>query len=485
MKFLLRRLAPILLFVGWSFGFYLFHILEHSGLVVIAAGALLNRRAGICMLTGWCFGWLSFTQSKSSEQEPGDVEKLRLITIVTELKPVYTKGVLTGFGKSNLGKVRFKLPLYAWTGVDRISEGSVIQGIARCTRLKTSWNPFDYRFHLRANNVGFICVYQSYSIFIRKNIGSTIKPIVREKVDDLPNFFNVKNLLLSFTLGRLELLTRSQENLFRDTGLFHLLVLSGYQLMVLWHITIRTLNIVRYHLGLRGFRSFLISKLFGLTVLVLYSFVVGLDKPIVRALAFIFFAEICAVFIPNNPLVASAYFVCLFEPGAQFTLSFLLTFSALLGFTLASGLSGVTYIIASSTFASVCSGWVMSLFGYETNGSWVVFNILFGPVLSAVSTAGGIIGVLEYMIFDSVAIWWCVSGITYLVYKLIVFFYDLGLFEFRFEFALFGSLILSFFSISQQKGVHYAKMRFRRQKQKLRSYVLTNHSAATSRLTRK
>ncbi|MCS6893543.1 MAG: hypothetical protein NZO16_03125 [Deltaproteobacteria bacterium] len=128
---------------------------------------------------------------------------------------------------------------------------------------------------------------------------------------------------------------------------------------------------------------------------------------------FLILLEIRNFFLKFNAILGSAYLVCSFDPGAQFSMSFLLTFAALLGFSLAQFYEGYKYLFASSIYASILSSFVLFIYGFNPNGSSIIFNLIFSVPFSVISTLGGILAIGEFFFLGTDTLWFLVCCLTF------------------------------------------------------------------------
>ncbi len=474
---MLRRLEkvcrPVLTFCAWSFGNYLS---VYKELILSVIFFLFWPREYLkSLILGFLFGIFLF--SNQSHKNPGAESYYGRVSInIQKLNEVRKKGILTGYGEMENQKVFFKIPIISWNGIDSIGKKSQIVGFAKCRKIKESRNPFSFNFQLQIKGIKYLCDFKSYSILYPQR-KSNFENFLAKKKSSLPDFFEVKNLILSFTLGEINNLNPRIESLFRQTGLYHLLVLSGYQLMLLAFLLTQIISTLRYKFNLVGIISMFFTKVIIIIGLLVYSLYVGLDKPLLRALLFLIFLELAKFDHKISPLLYSAYFVCAIEPGAQFTLSFLLTFAALLGFCFATSFSGLWYGFFSCFFASCFSSLILFIYGHGMSGNWVVFNLLFGFPLSIISTALGAIALIEFLFFDTIFLWFLVSLLTKLILILLQFadqsFYVPS------ALVLIALPILSIFSLQYYFKTALMKKIFRRK----RSYFKTPHQLPLRRIS--
>ncbi|MCS6893542.1 MAG: ComEC/Rec2 family competence protein [Deltaproteobacteria bacterium] len=254
---LFKLLEPIFIFVVWSFGVYLALFRPFSVLILILAVFFLPRFTLIPCLLGFSFGVLTIPKFEvSSKRYVGRLEGI----LISDPKSV-RKGLLSAYANTNRGAKYIKIPVLGWKGVDYLEEGAKIFGFATCVPLKPTYNPFTFNFQLTLKGVKEVCKFKNFSIV--RNSKSTFKQLKinsDRKLESIKNYFGVKNLVLSFSLGRTLDLSLHHDKIFRDSGLYHLLVISGYQLMIIVTLVSRFVNFFRYKMNLFCLKSMICLK---------------------------------------------------------------------------------------------------------------------------------------------------------------------------------------------------------------------------------
>jgi competence protein ComEC len=130
-------------------------------------------------------------------------------------------------------------------------------------------------------------------------------------------------LLKALLLGQRTVLPEDTLNLFRDSGLIHILAVSGLHVGIIWFILVALLRTFRIpHKSVIVFSS---------VFLVFYCFLAGLREPVVRAT--IMFVSLSVAFLlereldPLNALSVAALFIVLGRPWSIFDVGFQLSFA--------------------------------------------------------------------------------------------------------------------------------------------------------------
>ena len=409
-------------FVAWSFGQYLACQVK-PWLLLLCVPFFYFAQIQLLLVSiflGYLTVFISQADGSSRELNLSQPSQIKVIS----LNPIYKKGIITGLGQVNGQLVVLSLRLHH--RASNLGNQSLIVGRAKCKLIKKSLLPFSFFVTNAIKGVRHFCVVSNYSI-----LNSTSEPhliyALLEKLKkaaisrflQFKDYFGTKPILISTSIGYPTDLKKETDKLFRETGLYHLLVVSGYQLSVVAVLALNFSRKLRYLSGLTSVKFAFLEAALVITLASLYAFIAGADKPIIRALCFLIFYVFNQLFkFKVNILLASAYVVCIIEPGAQFSLSFLLTFSALLGFLI----SGLHRPLLATILASIFSGLALSFFTEtEPKASWIFFNLFFAFPLSLASTALPLLGLIENLVFRTDYLWFAGSAATKLLIKAVEF----------------------------------------------------------------
>lgn len=218
-------------------------------------------------------------------------------------------------------------------------------------------------------------------------------------------------------LGVPSALGESWEAAFRRTGIIHIVVLSGYNIML---VVVFVMAVVSYVCGIRG------RMIFGVAAIIAFAVIVGLSATVVRAsimAGLVLFARgfgqsyqvMRALWLAAGLMVAMNPYLLLFDPGFQ--LSFLATFGLLLlGTPLATRL---TYVPTQFGIREICTAtiatqiFVLPFLLYQIGEFSVVavlVNILVLPMVPVAMLLTFLTGVI------AVVLPVMVMPVTYLTY---------------------------------------------------------------------
>ena len=190
---------------------------------------------------------------------------------------------------------------------------------------------FDYNLYLQRENIYTIFYQQNFELIEKqpnkiKQISLKVKNNIENKID---NFFNpsVSSVLKSMITGNKSSLDKDIKEDFINTGLIHILVISGL------HIGFCAV-IFMFCFKLLGLK---LNYIYLLTIPALFFYVLltGANPPAIRA-AIMFSCLLVALMLNREPLIynalaLSALVILIFNPQSLFTASFQLSFLATFG----------------------------------------------------------------------------------------------------------------------------------------------------------
>ena len=163
-------------------------------------------------------------------RRPGEISLLLNVTKATNSNGIFI----------NLGKVSFKsqckttdLP---WKNINGVSPGDVFAFKAKFRPLRPTLNPFTYSSSLLRKGISSTCKIELATIPLkrtRKALYSS-REFLRSEVNSVLGNNERSGLLLSMAFGIRDVLSVQTERVFRETGLAHLLVVSGYQVSLMF-----------------------------------------------------------------------------------------------------------------------------------------------------------------------------------------------------------------------------------------------------------
>jgi competence protein ComEC len=296
-----------------------------------------------------------------------------------------------------------------WYNVSTLNKDDIIFFTGRYKKLDNQDGIFSYqgslirqgyvakgKFHfvsLKLKNIAYLSqLRRSFILYIRNLLGEG------ESV----------GLFLSMAFGVRDVLSRETESAFRVTGLGHLLVVSGYQVCLLYammyylgRVLIHTISrLLHFQL------HFFIPHIFAFLSAIVFVIVIGLEDSVMRAILGLTIAIVLQITERSksflNSILVSLFLIlliwplCFLEPGVQ------LTFAALLGIWCGSSRSVkfVNYIkICWSVW--LCTSIVCILRFGEISLLGPLCNFALAPLSSIVSCNLGVVAlVVNYLALD-------------------------------------------------------------------------------------
>jgi len=189
---------------------------------------------------------------------------------------------------------------------------------------------FDYRRHLEREGIYWTGTIRNPRLITILSRGWHGPDRVRAWVDKrISQHFadsNVRSLVMGMTLGRTAGLQAETEHQFQAGGLFHLVVVSGFNIAV---IAMTAMWLARYATLRRNFRLLLV-----LVCVTAYALLVGWQTPVVRAAIMAFVAVAGRALdrghSPLNATALAAFVLLLIDPTAIEDSSFQMTFAAVI-----------------------------------------------------------------------------------------------------------------------------------------------------------
>lgn len=222
---------------------------------------------------------------------------------------------------------------------DTIFPGSYIIAKGTFKDIYKTRNIFDFNYgsYLKNEGIsGYFLINNDDIIVIKtsSNLSSFIFKIRLSISNKIQSVFNESNsdLIHALILGEGSFLSDNIKNKFKDTGVYHLLVVSGLHVSVIAYLIFVVSGRTKFH-----FR--LISVMI---LLFFFMFITGLKIPIIRAVIMFMVFGISFIFerIPNkyNNLSIAAIFTILIFPFSIFNVGFQLSFLAVLSLFISSDL---------------------------------------------------------------------------------------------------------------------------------------------------
>jgi competence protein ComEC len=213
-----------------------------------------------------------------------------------------------------------------------IGSGDRVEIVVALRRPATYHDPgvFDYRRHLEREGIYWTGTIRNPRLITVVSRGWHGPDRVRRWVDQrISQHFedsNIRSLVMGMTLGRTAGLQAETERQFQAGGLFHLVVVSGFNIAV---IAMAAMWLARYATLRRGVRLLLV-----LVCVTAYALLVGWQTPVVRAAIMAFVAVTGRALdrghSPLNATALAALVLLLLDPTSIEDASFQMTFAAVI-----------------------------------------------------------------------------------------------------------------------------------------------------------
>lgn len=279
-----------------------------------------------------------------------------------------------------------------WRNGSSLEEGDVLHLRGDFSNVTYTANPFSFDANLRHSGVSAKCRARFLGD-TAKNFGlmSAIREKLQSHVMNVGEGGEDAGLLLSLVLGTRDVVTERTERAFREAGLSHLLVASGYQVTLIFGLAALILRTI---LIPEAFR-------FGISLLLSWIFVAvsGGDSSVIRAgfglTLFVLFSlasrrrELLSITVATVFSSIVIWPGCIFDPGLN------LSFGALLGLSLGDArYRSSLYRFLSVSFYATLSASLVSLlwFGGISPISFLL-NLILPAIVSPVACIGGILSV--------------------------------------------------------------------------------------------
>lgn len=302
------------------------------------------------------------------------------------------------------GKILIRGAELPWKVWGTVRSGDFIQASGVFKPFQQKINPFSYESYMRRR--GFIGTLKiKFSRIVATNGGETGRVIQRElnKVSKFCEQLSAGGLFLSMAFGVRDKISAQEEEMFRSLGLSHLLVFSGYQVVLLfWSINSIAVYLIRKILKRN---LFVLLKIASVSVFCLVCFVVlqiNDEHSTIRALialAIFLIADLLERPLRFAQSICTALFVmnvwwpgCIFEPGVE------LTIAALIGISLTHKLKGFWGAIYGMAAIGLCTGCISLIWFGTASVIGFLANPLLAPLLSVITCNLGYLAAMLFII---------------------------------------------------------------------------------------
>lgn len=286
-----------------------------------------------------------------------------------------------------------------WRNLSRIHPGDLVLVKARVSPIPLPLNPLSYEAGQRRHGVQLRCRIllatvpeaSSFSPFHR------VREHLFTRVNGAFGASEVSGLFLSMVLGFRDLISEHTFHAFQDSGLAHLLVVSGYHVTLIFSLLLFGTRQGIALLQPSQPRYTLAVPLLACIGTILFVTMIGVDSASLRAAV-----AVCVVVVSRlverggglvHGILLALFFLCLIWPGCFLEPGVQLTFAALIGIAWGSSCRSPRRWIR---YLAVCIAPSVTTLGLTViwfeNASVIGFilNPLLAPLASTVFTVGGL-----------------------------------------------------------------------------------------------
>ncbi len=322
------------------------------------------------------------------------------------------------FKEVNFAKTNFLMNCTAvalpWNNITKAKTNSTIIIKAKVKNLEKSFNPFSYESYLLRKGINKTCNIKHAKILNSKDnnnesLSDKIRKDIKKRTIKILGDNESSGLFLSMTIGVRNLLSEKTEEDFKKTGLTHLLVVSGYQVCLIFYTVLFLLKqIPRFFTCLYNFYIIqTIFKIIALCCAIFFVLISGSDSSSIRASIAIIILSIANIFERNksfaNTIILSFFILHLLWPLSFLDPGIALSYSALFGIWLGSFIKDkIKCFIFISLYVYITTSIITLIWFKQISLISFFLNLTIAPIISWISCNLGFLGIfLNYTIDPS------------------------------------------------------------------------------------
>lgn len=376
-----------------------------ASIIILGCFVIGKRRGVSALIVGCLVGLIScafFVFRHVSDGLPIDGHFMaRVIESPSRRKPGEVTFVAEELSQS-FRRFRCRAVDLPWRNVADLREGDVVWIRGEFTPVEKPLHPFSWQSYLWRRRIAQDCKarFVSKPVFREEPLSSTVRSAIMESAAGGDGIDRGEALFLSMVFGFKDLLSADIEEVFKELGLSHILVVSGYQVSLVFAVcAFLTRWIARWCAGRIVLRSLVAYLAWGMSLL--YVALIGFESSAVRAL--IAAACVCASLVLERASgFAQRWWVALLivtilVPWSFFEVGVILTFAALAGIGIGVALGGaasiLTYLVVNIAVWSLTSC-VMVVWNGSLSLLSVALNLIVPGPWSLLNCTVGMIGLL-------------------------------------------------------------------------------------------
>ncbi len=420
----------IFLILGQLFAFFFIHKIHIYFifiLIFIFIISVLNKK--FFFISFFIIGIFSYLISKKNiDTSTFKGEKIFLGQIVSQISTkkineynfdIKIFGIMnkdpTNFTKINFKRKSFLMNCKAvalpWNNITSAKRNSTIIFKATVKNMEKKFNPFSYESYLLRKGINKTCVIKHTKILYTpndKSLPSSIRNSIKNNVIKILGDNESSGLFLSTTIGIKNLLSTQTEEAFKRTGLIHLLIVSGYQVCLVFYIVLFLLKqIPRIFTYLYNiYFTQIIFKLIALSCSIFFVLISGSDSSSIRAAIAIIILSIANIFERNksfaNTIILSFFILHIFWQLSILDPGIALSYSALIGIWLGSFIKHkIKCFFFISLYIYITTSIVTLIWFKQISLISFLLNLTIVPVISILSCNLGLLGIALNYTIDS------------------------------------------------------------------------------------
>lgn len=397
-----------------------------AGLLVLLGlvSAMARGRGGV-LVVGCIVGLVSAQLASSHERIVPEVRDVTIIGTVHETPRRPRVGEVIFALKTELlgdtALVRCRAVDLPWRNAAMLEAGAAVVVRGDLTPVVRPRNPFSWDGWLWRKGFAATCRarFVSRPFGSQRDVASVIRTFIKTKVQRSVGESVGSGLFLAMALGYQDLISVPHEKAFMALGLTHLLVVSGYQVSLMFACMVYAASSLSKYIVGAGRNSRVFVGLAALAGATFYVYCIGMEMSAIRA--WVAAACIAAQFLCDRAtsfwqrwgvallLMQLAWPWCVFDMGV------ILTFAALAGIGMGSALGAgarLRSFVAVNCCVWLCTSLVVLAWRGTLSPTGLVLNLLIAAPWSVANCTFGL-STLVLLIFDVPGAAWALEGLSW------------------------------------------------------------------------
>ncbi|MGI6680148.1 MAG: ComEC/Rec2 family competence protein [Bdellovibrionota bacterium] len=297
-----------------------------------------------------------------------------------------------------------------WKNISEAKKGDALIIKAKVKNVEPTFNPISYELYLLRKSISKTCDIKFAKIIKKRNDNSLslrLNKKIRNNVVKVLGDKESSGLFLSMTIGVRNLLATLTEEKFKKVGLTHLLVVSGYQVCLIYFSILFILKQISRIFKKLYYYYFIqyVYKILALSGSIFFVLLSGADSSSIRAGIAIIILNIATMFERNssfaNSIILSFFIMhllfplCILDPGVA------LSYAALIGIWLGSfSKNRIKSFLLISFYVYIATSTVTLIWFKQISFISFLLNISVAPIISWISCFLGFLGIFLNFTID-------------------------------------------------------------------------------------